>query len=94
MGTRVAPTYANLFMKSLKQKYIYPHAHCPRIWFRFIDDIWGIFRGTECHGLKIRVFYFLYIPQTFQINWISFMVAQVNAVLLIHWFYMGDRVRH
>ena len=22
------------------------------------------------------------------------MVAQVNAVLLIHWFYMGDQVRH
>ena len=22
------------------------------------------------------------------------MVAQVNAVLLIHWFYMGDRVNH
>ena len=22
------------------------------------------------------------------------MVVQVNAVLLIHWFYMGDQVRH
>ena len=47
MGTRVSPTYANLFMNSLEQTYIYPHAKCPRIWFRFIDDIWGIFRGTE-----------------------------------------------
>ena len=47
MGTGVASTYANLFMDSLKQKFIYPHAKCPRIWFRFIDDIWGIFRGTE-----------------------------------------------
>ena len=37
-----------------------------------------------CHGLKIRVFYFLYISQTFQMNRISFMVAQVNAVLQIH----------
>ena len=39
MGTRVAATYANLFMNSLEQKYIYPHAKCPRIWFRFIDVI-------------------------------------------------------
>ena len=31
METRVAPTYANLFMNSLEQKYIYPHANCPRI---------------------------------------------------------------
>ena len=50
--------------------------------------------GYICHGLKIRVFYFLYISQIFPMNWISFMVAQVNAVLLIHWFNMGDQVRH
>ena len=37
---------------------------------------------------------FLYISQTFQMNQIFFMVAQVNAVLLIHWFCMRDRVRH
>ena len=39
MGTRVLPTYVNLFMDSLEQQYIYPHTNCPRIWFRFIDDI-------------------------------------------------------
>ena len=49
---------------------------------------------SYCHGLKIRVFYFLYISQILQMNWASFMVAQVNAVLPIHWFYMGDQVRH
>ena len=38
----------------------------------------------KCHGLKIRVFYFLYIFQTFQMNRISFMVAQVNALPQIH----------
>ena len=47
MGTRVAPTYDNLFMDSLEQKYIYPNAKCPKIWYRFINDIWGIFRGSE-----------------------------------------------
>ena len=47
METSVAPMYANLFMTFLEQTYIYPHAKCPRIWFRFIDDIWGIFRGNE-----------------------------------------------
>ena len=33
MGAKVAPMYAS--------------PKCPRIWFRFIDDIWGIFRGSE-----------------------------------------------
>ena len=47
MGTHVAPTYANLFMDDFERKYIYTHQQCPRIWFRFIDDIWGIFSGTE-----------------------------------------------
>ena len=47
MGTQVAPTCANLFVDSLEQKFIYPHPKCSRIWFRFIDDIWGIFCSTE-----------------------------------------------
>ena len=47
MGTRVPPTYANLFMDSIERKFIYPRNRRPRIWFRFIDDIWGIFRGSE-----------------------------------------------
>ena len=34
-------------MDSLEQKFIYPHTKYPRIWFRFTDDIWGIFRDTE-----------------------------------------------
>ena len=47
MGTRVAPTYANLFMDYIERKFIYPQRIKPRIWFRFIDDIWGIFNGSE-----------------------------------------------
>ena len=35
----------------------------------------------NCHGLKIRVFYFFYITQTLQMNWISFMASLLNAVL-------------
>ena len=34
-----------------------------------------------CHGLKIRVFYFFYISQTLQMNWISVMAFLLNAVL-------------
>ena len=44
MGTRVAPTYANLFMDSIERKYIYTYSKKPIIWFRFIDDVWGHFQ--------------------------------------------------
>ena len=42
MGTRVAPTYTNLFMV-----HVYTHNSRPRIWLRFIDDIWGLFHGDK-----------------------------------------------
>ena len=46
MGTRVAPTYANLFMAHFEEKYIYCNSK-PRIWFRFIDDTWGLYTGDK-----------------------------------------------
>ncbi len=47
MGTRVAPTYANLFMADFEEKYIYTLEKQPLVWWRFIDDIFSIFVGTE-----------------------------------------------
>ena len=47
MGTRVASTYANLFMAHFEEKYIYTHNSKPRKWFRFIDDIWGIYKRDQ-----------------------------------------------
>ena len=52
MGTRVAPTYANLFMDFIERKFIYPRRIKPRIWFRSIDGVWGIFQGTEAELLQ------------------------------------------
>lgn len=39
MGTRVAPTFANIYMDSFEQHHVYPYAPKPRLWLRFIDDI-------------------------------------------------------
>ena len=47
MGTRVAPSYANIFMERFEETYVYTHRLRPFIWLRFIDDVWGIFRGKE-----------------------------------------------
>ena len=51
MGTRVAPTYANIFMGKLEQILL---SKCPRnlktfihTWRRFIDDIFVIWSGTQ-----------------------------------------------
>ncbi len=39
MGTRVAPSFANLFMGHFEEKYVYTYRLQPWCWFRFIDDI-------------------------------------------------------
>ena len=51
MGTRPAPTYANIFMGKLEKIML---SKCPRIlkqflhtWRRFIDDIFLIWTGTD-----------------------------------------------
>ena len=51
MGTRVAPTYANIFMGKLEKEIL---SNCPQhlqpfihTWQRFIDDILIIWTGTE-----------------------------------------------
>ena len=42
MGTRVAPTLANLFMGHFEEKFVYTYKLQPLIWARYIDDIFMI----------------------------------------------------
>ena len=39
MGTRRAPSYGNLFMGHLEQKFLNFEPYKPSLWLRFIDDI-------------------------------------------------------
>ena len=42
MGTKLAPSYANLFMIKFEEKYVYTYPLQPKLWKRFIDDIFLI----------------------------------------------------
>ena len=48
MGTKLAPSYANLFMTKFEDKYVYTYPLQPQLWKRFIDDIFVIWP----HGMK------------------------------------------
>ena len=39
MGTKLAHSYANLFMATFEDKYVYTYPQQPTLWKRFIDDI-------------------------------------------------------
>ena len=43
MGTRVAPSYANIFMAKFEYENVYPHRTNCLVWWRYIDDIFAIF---------------------------------------------------
>ena len=47
MGTRVAPTYANLFMSKLETDMLNSYQLKPKIWLRYIDDIFFIWEHGE-----------------------------------------------
>ena len=47
MGTRVAPSYANLFMTALETKLIDNYRLKPKVWFRYIDDVFFIWEHGE-----------------------------------------------
>ena len=57
MGTRMAPSYANLFMGKFEQQAIDNSSLKPFIWWRFIDDIFMIWTHGEEEHLKTFIGY-------------------------------------
>ena len=47
MGTKVAPAYANLFMRELEETLLKNHEYKPTVWWRYIDDIFFIWEHGE-----------------------------------------------
>ena len=49
MGTRMAPNYANIFMGNLEEQLLARSPRKPKLWLRFIDDIFFIWTHGEKH---------------------------------------------
>lgn len=49
MGSNIAPTYANLFMSFLEVQfsYVLHHFELVSMWWRYIDDIFVIWKGSQ-----------------------------------------------
>jgi hypothetical protein len=47
MGTKVAPSFANLFMADFEDKYVYTYHTQPTLWLRYIDDIFLLWEHTQ-----------------------------------------------
>ena len=47
MGTKMAPAYANIFMGELESRVLSTATHNPKLWKRYIDDIFLIWIDTR-----------------------------------------------
>ncbi len=47
MGSKVSPTFANLFMENFENKWVYTYPLQPLVWYRYIDDIFAIWTHSE-----------------------------------------------
>ena len=47
MGTKMAPSYANLFMDRFERAFLAQEPILPLVWKRYIDDILCIWTGTR-----------------------------------------------
>ncbi|XP_066275237.1 uncharacterized protein [Branchiostoma lanceolatum] len=47
MGTRVAPSYANIFMGKFEEQHVYKRNLKPLVWWRYIDDVFAIWTHSE-----------------------------------------------
>ena len=54
MGTKLAPSYANIFMGELESKMLRTAPYQPYVYLRYIDDIFIIWTGTE---MQLQAFY-------------------------------------
>ena len=59
MGTRMAPSYANIFMKYVEIQLIETSPKKPTPWLRFIDEIFTIW-GHGKQALEVSDFSFCY----------------------------------
>ena len=47
MGTRVAPSYVNIFMSDFEKRHVYTHDLQPRAWYCYIDNIFCVWQYGE-----------------------------------------------
>ena len=47
MGTRMAPSYPNLFMGKFEREFLHTQLALPLVWWRFIDDVFAIWTHGE-----------------------------------------------
>ena len=89
MGTRLAPSYANIFMGDLEERLLDKYEKTPYLWVRFIDDIFAIWTHSLTELFNFRD----YLNK--QHNTIKFTMehSQKRIIFLDTWVII-DQINH
>ena len=72
MGTRMAPSYANLFMGKFEQEFLQTQNRLPLVWWRYIDDVFAIWtHGVPCLNAFLRELNNYHTTIKFTADWSS-----------------------
>ncbi|XP_066465500.1 uncharacterized protein [Eleutherodactylus coqui] len=80
MGSNVAPTYANIFVRQFEEKYIYTSIYAASLvyWGRYIDDVFALWKGSlqtlqEFHTFLNAIYPELQFTMSYSIVEIQFL---------------------
>ena len=54
MGTKVAPTFANIFMATVEEDFLYQQPIQPELWKRYLDDVFVVWKDTKASLDKLK----------------------------------------
>ena len=83
MGTRMAPSYANIFMGRLENRLLERVTIKPPIWWRYIDDVFTIWpHGEECFESFVEQINSMHSTINFTTEWsyksVSFLEVKIT----------------
>ena len=86
MGTRMAPSYANLFMDQLERSFLaHPSTLKPFVWWRYIDDIFAIWtHGKETLQTFIKDLNTFHCTIKFTAEWSRDSVSFLDTIVRLN----------
>ena len=84
MGSRMAPSYTNLFKGKLEQEFLRTKNMEPRVWWRFIDDIFAIWiHGEQALCRFIQCLNYHHPTIKFTALWLAEQVTFLDTMVYI-----------
>ena len=85
MGTRMAPSYANIFMGKLETQLLEGDTDRPTVWWRYLDDVFIIWpHGKGCFKRFVEQINNMHPTIKFSANWLYKSVLSLDVKVTLN----------